>query len=68
MSIKSVREEIVANKRVELAIAQNQMSLDYLKELTGKKIAQDGSRTRTMITGARIKEWGGFRTAASPED
>ena len=32
--MKDVLEEIVANKRVELAIAQNEMSLDYLKELT----------------------------------
>lgn len=47
--MKDVLEEIVANKRVELAIAQNEMSLDYLKELTEKKIAQDGSlKMRSM--------------------
>lgn len=47
--MKDVLEEIVANKRVELAIAQNEMSLDYLKELTEKKIAQDGSlKLRSM--------------------
>ena len=47
--MKDILEEIVANKRVELAIAQNEMSLDYLKELTEKKIAQDGSlKMRSM--------------------
>lgn len=29
-------------------------------------VAQDGVRTRTMITGARVKEWGGAVPSAAP--
>ena len=29
-------------------------------------VAQDGVRTRTMITGARVKEWGGAAPSAAP--
>jgi len=47
--MKDILEEIVANKRVELAIAQNEMDLAYLKELTEQKIARDGAlKLRSM--------------------
>ena len=54
-------------KTIEKFTADNIRKLRVLFQ-PETKIAQDGSRTRTMITGARVKEWGGFRTAASPED
>lgn len=40
--MKDILEEIVANKRVEVAIAQQTVSLEYLKELTQQKIQADG--------------------------
>ena len=40
--MKDILEEIVANKRIELAIAQQTVSLDYLKELTHQRIQADG--------------------------
>lgn len=47
--MKDILEEIVANKRVELAIAQNEMDLSYLKELTVRKIERDGTlKMRSM--------------------
>jgi len=47
--MKDILEEIVENKRVELAIAQNEMDLAYLKELTAQKIARDGAlKLRSM--------------------
>lgn len=49
MIMKDILEEIVENKRVELAIAQNEMDLSYLKELTADKIARDGAlKLRSM--------------------
>ncbi|MBR0036691.1 MAG: indole-3-glycerol phosphate synthase TrpC [Bacteroidales bacterium] len=47
--MKDILEEIVANKRVELAIAANEMPLDVLKSLTQQKIRQDGAlKLRSM--------------------
>ena len=44
-----ILEEIVANKRVEVYIANQEMPLDVLKDLTMKKIAQDGQvKMRSM--------------------
>lgn len=44
-----ILDEIVANKRVELAIAENEMSLSYLKELVAQKIERDGAlKLRSM--------------------
>lgn len=44
-----ILEEIVANKRVEVYIANQEMPLDVLKDLTLKKIAQDGQvKMRSM--------------------
>ena len=54
-------------KTIEKFTADNIRKLRVLFQ-PETKIAQDGSRTRTMITGARVKEWGGLRTAASPEE
>ena len=41
--MKDILEEIVANKRVELAIAANEMPLDVLKNLVHQKIREDGA-------------------------
>ena len=47
--MKDILEEIVANKRVEVAIAQQTVSLEYLKELTQQKILADGQlKMRSM--------------------
>lgn len=47
--MKDILEEIVANKRVEVAIAQQTVSLEYLKELTAQKIKADGKlKLRSM--------------------
>ena len=47
--MKDILEEIVANKRVEIAIAQQTVSLEYLKELTAQKIKADGQlKLRSM--------------------
>ena len=47
--MKDILEEIVANKRVEVAIAQQTVSLEYLKELTIQRIAADGQlKLRSM--------------------
>lgn len=47
--MKDILEEIVANKRVEVAIAQQTVSLEYLKELTQQKIQADGQlKMRSM--------------------
>ena len=47
--MKDILEEIVANKRVEVAIAQQTVSLEYLKELTAQKIKADGQlKLRSM--------------------
>ena len=46
-------------KTIEKFTADNIRKLRVLFQ-PETKIAQDGSRTRTMITGARVKEWGGF--------
>lgn len=44
-----ILDEIVANKRVELAIAENEISLSYLKELVAQKIERDGAlKLRSM--------------------
>lgn len=44
-----ILEEIVANKRVEVYIANQEMPLEVLKDLTKKKIAQDGQvKMRSM--------------------
>ena len=40
--MKDILEEIVANKRIEVAIAQQTVSLEYLEELTRDKIKADG--------------------------
>ena len=40
--MKDILEEIVANKRVEVAIAQQTVSLEYLQELTAERIKADG--------------------------
>ncbi len=46
---KDILEEIVANKRIEVAIAQQTVSLEYLKELTADKIKADGKlKMRSM--------------------
>lgn len=47
--MKDILEEIVANKRIEVAIAQQTVSLDYLKELTAQRIQADGQlKLRSM--------------------
>ena len=47
--MKDILEEIVANKRVEVAIAQQTVSLEYLKELTADRIKADGQlKLRSM--------------------
>ncbi|MBP5764204.1 MAG: indole-3-glycerol phosphate synthase TrpC [Bacteroidales bacterium] len=47
--MQDILEEIVANKRVELAIAANEMPLDVLKNLVQQKIRQDGAlKLRSM--------------------
>lgn len=44
-----ILEEIVANKRVEVAIAQQTVSLEYLRELTADRIKSDGAlKLRSM--------------------
>ncbi len=44
-----ILDEIVANKRVEVAIAQQTVSLEYLKELTADRIKSDGAlKLRSM--------------------
>lgn len=44
-----ILEEIVANKRVEVYISNQEMPLEVLKDLTKKKIAQDGqAKMRSM--------------------
>ncbi len=40
--MKDILEEIVANKRTELAIAMNEMPLDVLQRLTQQRIDRDG--------------------------
>lgn len=40
--MKDILEEIVANKRTELAIAMNEMPLDVLQRLTRQRIDRDG--------------------------
>jgi len=40
--MKDILEEIVANKRVEVAIAESVVSLELLKEMTERKIREDG--------------------------
>jgi len=40
--MKDILEEIVANKRVEVAIAESVCSLELLKEMTERKIREDG--------------------------
>lgn len=45
-------------KTIEKFTADNIRKLRVLFQ-PETKVAQDGSRTRTMITGARVKEWGG---------
>ena len=52
-------------KTIEKFTADNIRKLRVLFQ-PETKIAQDGSRTRTMITGARVKEWGGFAPSAAP--
>ena len=49
-------------KTIEKFTADNIRKLRVLFQ-PETKIAQDGSRTRTMITGARVKEWGGFASS-----
>lgn len=47
--MKDILEEIVANKRVEVAIAQQTVSLEYLQELTAERIKADGQlKLRSM--------------------
>lgn len=47
--MQDILEEIVANKRIEVAIAQQTVSLEYLKELTIQRIAADGQlKLRSM--------------------
>lgn len=47
--MKDILEEIVANKRVEVYVANQEMPLEVLRDLTEKKIAQDGElKLRSM--------------------
>lgn len=47
--MKDILEEIVANKRVEVYQANQEMPLDVLQDLVAKKIAQDGAvKLRSM--------------------
>ena len=47
--MKDILEEIVANKRTELAIAMNEMPLDILQRLTQQRIERDGAlKLRSM--------------------
>lgn len=47
--MKDILNEIVANKKVELAIAQSEVPIEYLKELTQRKIREDGAlKLRSM--------------------
>ncbi len=57
--MKDILEEIVANKRVEVAIAQQTVSLEYLKELTAQKIKADGQlKLRSMKSSLANSESG----------
>lgn len=47
--MKDILEEIVANKRIEVAVAESVCSLELLKEMTEKKIKSDGQlKLRSM--------------------
>lgn len=47
--MKDILEEIVANKRVEIYVANQEMPLEVLKDLTEKIISQDGTaKLRSM--------------------
>ncbi len=57
--MKDILEEIVANKRVEVAIALQTVSLEYLKELTAQKIKADGQlKLRSMKSSLANSESG----------
>ena len=56
--MKDILEEIVANKRIEVAAAQKALSMDDLRRLVEKKIEAEGLKQRSMRDSLRNSKSG----------